>query len=368
MKPLSSCASTRDGAGARRWLHTGDLGYLDEDGYLFIVDRKKDMIKTSGFQVWPREIEEALATHPAVAEVGVAGMSDPVKGEVVHAWVVLRAGETRDRAGLARVLPRTARAYKVPARVEFRRVAAEDDGREGAAAGAEGRDQAAPIALTVTPAASRPARSLAARSAGAGRVAVDADRVDLERRRSSRRSRSRPCPSPSGPHATRPTTAIVNDGARTLPRTRASRPAAYARSANASAATRSPAARPAFRSSEPGSPNRISDRSKAATARAMAAGEAGVAGRHVEERAVRLHVLEPDALGGGHAGDRGNLIEHEVLGLLGRHEHLAPAEADEIGKAGMGADGDAVRLGERGSCREGRMGRRRGIRRRRWPR
>ena len=126
-----------DADGTRRWLHTGDLGYLDEDGYLFIVDRKKDLIKTSGFQVWPREVEEVLATHPAVAEVGVAGVPDPVKGEVVHAWVVLRAGPDRDRAGAARVLPRAARAVQgaVARRVPHR--AAQDDGRKGAAAGAE---------------------------------------------------------------------------------------------------------------------------------------------------------------------------------------------------------------------------------------
>jgi long-chain acyl-CoA synthetase len=110
----------RDGAGADRWLYTGDLGYLDEDGYLFIVDRKKDMIKTSGFQVWPREIEEALATHPAVAEVGVAGTSDPVKGEVVHAWVVLRSGERASEQDLRTYCRERLAAYKVPARVEFR--------------------------------------------------------------------------------------------------------------------------------------------------------------------------------------------------------------------------------------------------------
>jgi long-chain acyl-CoA synthetase len=110
----------RDGAGARQWLHTGDLGYLDEDGYLFIVDRKKDMIKTSGFQVWPREIEEALATHPAVAEVGVAGTSDPVKGEVVYAWVVLRSGERASEQDLRSYCRERLAAYKVPARVEFR--------------------------------------------------------------------------------------------------------------------------------------------------------------------------------------------------------------------------------------------------------
>src|ERR1700688_2792455 len=83
----------RDGDGVmRRWLHTSDLGYLDEDGYLFIVDRKKDLIKTSGYQVWPREIEEVIASHPAVAEVGVAGVVDAAKGEAVKALVVIRAG------------------------------------------------------------------------------------------------------------------------------------------------------------------------------------------------------------------------------------------------------------------------------------
>jgi long-chain acyl-CoA synthetase len=109
-----------DAEGTRRWLHTGDLGHLDEDGYLFIVDRKKDMIKTSGFQVWPREVEEVLATHPAVAEVGVAGVSDPVKGEVVHAWIVLRAGQDVSEQDLRSFCRERLAPYKVPARVEFR--------------------------------------------------------------------------------------------------------------------------------------------------------------------------------------------------------------------------------------------------------
>jgi long-chain acyl-CoA synthetase len=109
-----------DEDGTRRWLHTGDLGYLDEDGYLFIVDRKKDMIKTSGFQVWPREIEEVLATHPAVAEVGVAGTSDPIKGEVVHAWVVLRARQSATEQDLRAYCRERLAPYKVPVRVMFR--------------------------------------------------------------------------------------------------------------------------------------------------------------------------------------------------------------------------------------------------------
>jgi len=103
-----------------RWLYTGDLGYMDEDGYVFIVDRKKDMIKTSGFQVWPREVEEVLAAHPAVAEVGVAGMPDPVKGEVAKAWVVLRAGQSVTEAELRAYCKEKLAPYKVPPQIAFR--------------------------------------------------------------------------------------------------------------------------------------------------------------------------------------------------------------------------------------------------------
>jgi long-chain acyl-CoA synthetase len=122
-RPEETAAVLRDHVdadGTRRWLHTGDLGYLDSDGYLFIVDRKKDLIKTSGLQVWPREIEEVLATHASVAEVGVAGVTDPVKGEVVHAWVVLRAGQTVSEEDLRAFCRAKLAPYKVPARVEFR--------------------------------------------------------------------------------------------------------------------------------------------------------------------------------------------------------------------------------------------------------
>jgi long-chain acyl-CoA synthetase len=70
--------------------------------------------------VWPREIEEVLAVHPAVAEVGVAGVSDPVKGEVVHAWIVLRTGQTATEQELRAFCREHLAPYKVPARVEFR--------------------------------------------------------------------------------------------------------------------------------------------------------------------------------------------------------------------------------------------------------
>src|SRR5215510_14031084 len=109
-----------ESSGTRQWLHTGDLGYMDDDGYIFIVDRRKDLIKTSGYQVWPREIEEILSSHPAVAEVGVAGVPDELKGEVVHAWVVLRTGTSATEADLRSFCREKLAGYKVPARIEFR--------------------------------------------------------------------------------------------------------------------------------------------------------------------------------------------------------------------------------------------------------
>jgi len=102
------------------WVHTGDLARMDADGFIFIVDRKKDMLKTSGFQVWPREIEEVLTTHPAVMEAGVAGVPDAAKGEVAHAWVVLKAGQTATAEELRTYCRERLAPYKVPANVEFR--------------------------------------------------------------------------------------------------------------------------------------------------------------------------------------------------------------------------------------------------------
>jgi len=109
-----------DAPGTGSWLHTGDLGYLDENSYLFIVDRQKDLIKTSGYQVWPREIEEVLATHPSVQEVGVAGVPDETKGEVVKAWIVKRAGMNPTIDELRAYCRQHLAPYKAPAHVEFR--------------------------------------------------------------------------------------------------------------------------------------------------------------------------------------------------------------------------------------------------------
>lgn len=110
----------RVGDDGRTWLFTGDLGYMDSDGFIFIVDRKKDLIKTSGFQVWPREIEEVIASHPDVAEVGVAGLPDLQKGEMVSAWIVPRPGVTVDIEALRAYCREKLAPYKVPSRFEVR--------------------------------------------------------------------------------------------------------------------------------------------------------------------------------------------------------------------------------------------------------
>jgi len=101
------------------WLYTGDLGYLDEDGYLFIVDRKKDVIKPSGFQVWPREVEEVIASHPSVNEVGVVGVPDEYQGEAVKAWVVLRHGQQVTTDEIRAYCRKKLAGYKVPKHIEF---------------------------------------------------------------------------------------------------------------------------------------------------------------------------------------------------------------------------------------------------------
>ena len=114
-RPRETRAVIREG-----WLHTGDLGYLDQEGFLYIVDRKKDLIKPSGFQVWPREVEEIIASHPSVAEVGVAGVPDEYQGEAVKAWVVLKEGHKATAQEIRRHCRERLVGYKVPKYVEFR--------------------------------------------------------------------------------------------------------------------------------------------------------------------------------------------------------------------------------------------------------
>ncbi len=117
-----SAVALRDhGDGGGPWLHTGDLGYFDADGYLFLVDRKKDLIKIGGLQVWPREIEEVLAAHPAVAEAAVTALPDAHKGEVAKAWLVLRPGASASAEEIRTFCRERLAPFKVPHVVVFRK-------------------------------------------------------------------------------------------------------------------------------------------------------------------------------------------------------------------------------------------------------
>jgi long-chain acyl-CoA synthetase len=103
------------------WFHSGDIGYRDQDGYYFIVDRLKDMINCAGFKVWPREVEEVLYQHPAVEECAVAAASDPIKGEAVRAFVKLRRDERVSAAALRDHCSQRMARYKVPHEFVFDR-------------------------------------------------------------------------------------------------------------------------------------------------------------------------------------------------------------------------------------------------------
>src|SRR5438034_9014498 len=85
--PQATAEAIRDG-----WLHSGDIGYRDPDGYYFLVDRVKDMINVAGFKVFPREVEEVLFRHETVRETAIVGVPDPLRGEAVKAFVVLQEG------------------------------------------------------------------------------------------------------------------------------------------------------------------------------------------------------------------------------------------------------------------------------------
>ena len=113
--PTETANTLRDG-----WLYTGDIARMDEAGYFYIVDRKKELIKPGGYQVWPREVEEVIASHPKVLEVGVAGVPDPYRGETVKAWVVLKPGETATEEEIREYCKQNMAAFKVPTLVEFR--------------------------------------------------------------------------------------------------------------------------------------------------------------------------------------------------------------------------------------------------------
>jgi long-chain acyl-CoA synthetase len=114
-RPDETAKTIRDG-----WMLTGDLGFMDKDGYIFIVDRKKDLVKISGYQVWPREVEEVIATHPAVSEVCVAGVPDATKGELLKAWIVLNKDKQATAEEIQAHCQGKLSGYKIPRLIEFR--------------------------------------------------------------------------------------------------------------------------------------------------------------------------------------------------------------------------------------------------------
>jgi long-chain acyl-CoA synthetase len=114
-RPEATAEATRCG-----WFHTGDIGVLDDEGYLSIVDRKKDMILRGGFNVYPREIEEVLMTHPAISLAAVIGVPDEKYGEEVKAFVVRKPGRALTEAELLGWCRGQFAAYKQPRFVEFR--------------------------------------------------------------------------------------------------------------------------------------------------------------------------------------------------------------------------------------------------------
>jgi long-chain acyl-CoA synthetase len=101
-------------------LHTGDVGYMDEQGYVYLIDRIKDLIISGGFNVYPRMVEEAIHLHPSVAEAAVCGVPDKHRGEVVKAFVTLREGETLTASALRAFLKDALAPFEVPRKVEFR--------------------------------------------------------------------------------------------------------------------------------------------------------------------------------------------------------------------------------------------------------
>jgi len=113
-RPDDTRAAIRGG-----WFHSGDIGSMDDEGYVFIVDRVKDMINRSGFKIWPAEVEQLLYTHPAVKEVAVYGVEDAASGEAVAAAIVLREGASVTADAIVEYCRAQLAVYKAPSRVDF---------------------------------------------------------------------------------------------------------------------------------------------------------------------------------------------------------------------------------------------------------
>ena len=101
------------------WFHSGDLGYVDEDGYLYVVDRKQDLIITGGANIYPVEVEEVLYTHPAVALAAVIGIPDKIKGELALAYIVLKEGTNASEKEIIEFVRGRIAKFKAPKLVKF---------------------------------------------------------------------------------------------------------------------------------------------------------------------------------------------------------------------------------------------------------
>jgi long-chain acyl-CoA synthetase len=113
--PKATAKKIRDG-----WYHSGDLGRLDEDGYLYILGRADDMIITGGLNVYPSEVETILLNHPKVQEAAVVGIPDPSRGQVLKAIVVLKQGETATHQEILSFCKERLATFKIPRQLEFK--------------------------------------------------------------------------------------------------------------------------------------------------------------------------------------------------------------------------------------------------------
>ena len=113
-RPEETAKTIRDG-----WVHTGDIGYFDDEGYLFVVDRKKELIISGGYNIYPREVDEVLHSHPDTLEVATVGMKDTFRGEIPVAFVVLKPGRTTSAEDLLAYCKERLVDYKIPRRIEF---------------------------------------------------------------------------------------------------------------------------------------------------------------------------------------------------------------------------------------------------------
>ncbi|SDK95776.1 long-chain acyl-CoA synthetase [Maridesulfovibrio ferrireducens] len=115
-KPDETAGALRNG-----WLYTGDIAYMDEEGYFYIVDRKKDMIISSGYNIYPREVDEILYEHPKIQEAVTVGLPHKTRGEVIKVYIVLKEGQSMDRTEVIAYCREKLAGYKVPRKVEFRK-------------------------------------------------------------------------------------------------------------------------------------------------------------------------------------------------------------------------------------------------------